>query len=204
MREFDFAEKIPITKGWSEDKKYRVTTKDGEQYFLRVSPMKQYEHKKAEFKLMRRITSLGVPICQPIEFGTCENGGIASVYSLHSWIDGIDAEKAVPDMSEVEQYRYGINAGKILKAIHSIPAPAAQEEWEERFNRKIDKKIKMYTESKIKYNGSAFIKYINNNRHLLKNRPQCFQHGDYHIGNMMIEHGKLTIIDFNRHDYGDP
>ena len=54
-------------------------------------------------------------------------------------------------------------------------------------------------------NGQAFIDYINDNRHLLKGRPQTYQHGDYHIGNMMIgRDGKLYIIDFNRNDYGDP
>lgn len=37
-----------------------------------------------------------------------------------------------------------------------------------------------------------------------ENRPQCFQHGDYHIGNMMIENGKLVVIDFDRYDFGDP
>lgn len=50
-----------------------------------------------------------------------------------------------------------------------------------------------------------FIDYINHNRHLLKGRPQTYQHGDYHIGNMMIDrNGKLFVIDFNRSDYGDP
>ena len=39
------------------------------------------------------------------------------------------------------------------------------------------------------------------NRHLLKDRPQSYQHGDYHIGNMMIDsHGVLTIIDFDQDD----
>lgn len=39
----------------------------------------------------------------------------------------------------------------------------------------------------------------------MKNRPQCYQHGDYHFGNMMIDNnGNLIIIDFNRNDFGDP
>ncbi len=29
--------------------------------------------------------------------------------------------------------------------------------------------------------------YINANRHLLSGRPQSYKHGDYHIGNMMID-----------------
>jgi len=49
------------------------------------------------------------------------------------------------------------------------------------------------------------ISYINSNRHLLSGRPQCFQHGDYHIGNMMIDTlGNIVIIDFDRLDFGDP
>lgn len=39
----------------------------------------------------------------------------------------------------------------------------------------------------------------------MKDRPQTFQHGDYHIGNMMVDRdGKLVVIDFDRWDYGDP
>lgn len=141
-------------------------------------------------------------MCQPIEFGVCDEG----VYSIQSWIDGEDAEEIIPVLSDTEQYVYGLEAGRILKRIHSIPAPATQEDWEVWFNRKMDYKIKKYGECPIKYeNGQAFIDYINENRHLLKGRPQTYQHGDYHIGNMMIgRDGKLYIIDFNRNDYGDP
>ena len=64
----------------------------------------------------------------------------------------------------------------------------------------------MYTDCQIKFNnGQAFIHFINANRHLLKNRPQSYQHGDFHIGNMMIDYtGRLKVIDFNRNDFGDP
>lgn len=41
-------------------------------------------------------------------------------------------------------------------------------------------------------------------RELLRDRPQCFQHGDYHIGNMMVDQDGLAIIDFDRYDFGDP
>ena len=86
---------------------------------------------------------------------------------------------------DTEQYKYGLEAGHILCKIHSIPAPVIQEAWEIRFHRKLDYKIKKYNECPIHYdNGQTFINYINENRHLLKNRPQVYQHGDYHIGNM--------------------
>lgn len=39
----------------------------------------------------------------------------------------------------------------------------------------------------------------------MNGKPQTYQNGDYHIGNMIIDcNRKLYIIDFNRNDYGDP
>ena len=47
------------------------------------------------------------------------------------------------------------------------------------------------------------IDYIQQNHGLIKNRPQCFRHGDFNVHNMMIENGKPIIIDFD-YDFGDP
>ena len=198
----NFVSKEPINKGWSSDKKYCVTDEAGTKYLLRISAFSQEEKKRAEFDMMKQVAALGVPMCRPLEFGTCEDG----VYSLQSWIEGGDAEAYIPALSDTKQYAYGLEAGRILRKIHSIPAPETQEDWESRFNRKMDYKIQKYSECPIKYeNGQAFIDYIDANRYLLKGRPQCYQHGDYHTGNMMIdEKGTLQIIDFNRNDFGDP
>lgn len=198
----NFISKEPIDKGWSEDKKYCVTAMDGRKYLLRISAVDQYDKRKRGYERMKRVAALGIPMCQPIEFNTCEDG----IYSIQSWIDGADAEEIMSTQTDTKQYVYGLEAGRILSKIHSIPAPTTQEDWESRFNRKMDDKIKKYSECPIKYeNGQAFIDYINANRYLLKGRPQAYQHGDYHIGNMMIGNdGKLYIIDFDRDDFGDP
>lgn len=152
--------------------------------------------------MMRRVAALQIPMCRPIKFGVCRKG----VYSMQSWIDGADLEDILPDLSEKAQYSYGLEAGRILKRMHTLPAPKTQEPWDIRFNRKMDRKIKMYSECPLKYeNGDLFIQYIRENRALIKDRPQTYQHGDYHVGNMMVNReGRLQIIDFNRHDFGDP
>jgi len=193
--------KEPITKGWSEDKKYCVTTADGTKYLLRVTPISRYETRKSLFAMLEKVAALDIPMCKPIEFGTCDDG----VYSIQSWIDGEDLIDVLPKLSEAEQYVLGLKSGEIVRKMHTIPAPETQEEWAARFNRKADRNIKLYRDCEFKIDGSEyFIKYIEQNRHLLENRPQCFQHGDYHVGNMMIEHGELIIIDFDRYDFGDP
>lgn len=202
MKNFEFVSKTPVEKGWSGDKKYCAVTADGIKYLLRVSTIEQYDRKKSEFELMQRVAELGVPMCEALEFGICDEG----IYSVQTWIDGRDAEELLPELSEEEQYRYGFESGKILQKIHSIPAPEGIEAWEMYFNRKADRKIKMYEECTLKYeNGDKFIEYVNAHRHLLQGRPRTYQHGDYHVGNMMIDKsGKLYIIDFNRNDFGDP
>ena len=192
-----------IDKGWSGDQKYRVETEDGAQYLLRISPLLQEAQKKRQFRQMQAVAGLGIPMCLPVEFGICEEG----VYSLHTWIQGTSAEDRIPTLSSADQYHYGLDAGRILSRIHTLPAPPDTPDWEIRFNAKIDRKIAMYAACPLKFHRGedAFLAYIRDNRHLLCGRPQSYQHGDYHIGNFMIDHsGKLTVIDFDRDDYGDP
>lgn len=202
MREkFDIKSFEPINKGWSEDKKYCVTKVGDTKFLLRISPIERFETRKVLFSMLQKVSELDIPMSKPVEFGTCRDG----VYALHSWIDGKDAEDVIHLLSEIEQHVLGLKAGKILKKIHSIPAPKDQEDWYTRFNRKTNIKIQKYRECGLRFDGDdKVIEYIENNRDLLKNRPQSFQHGDYHIGNMMIENGELIIIDFDRFDFGDP
>ena len=194
--------RFPIEKGWSGDRKYCAVTAAGDKYLLRISPMERMERKSKEFERMQQVTELDVPMCRSVEFGICDDG----VYSLQSWIEGTDAEDFIMPLSPRQQYAYGLDAGRILAKIHQIPAPAGIPLWETRFNQKIDRKIQMYSDCPLKYdNGDCFLNYLASNSCLLHGRPQTYQHGDYHIGNMMIDReGKLVIIDFDRDDYGDP
>lgn len=194
--------RAPIDKGWSGDQKYCAVTADGEKFLLRISPAERLQRRQAEFLRMKQAAALEIPMCRPIEFGPCSEG----VYSIQSWIEGMDAEGVIPALPAVQQYAFGLEAGRILARIHSIPAPAETPAWEPRFNAKIDRKIAMYETCELKYaGGEALLRYLSENRHLLKNRPQTYQHGDYHIGNMMIDRdGVLTIIDFDKDDFGDP
>lgn len=197
----EFIDIEPINKGWSDDKKYCVTEADGTRYLLRITPVERYASRKALFEILKQVDALGIPMCRPIDFGTCTDG----VYSLQTWIDGEDLETVLPLLSEAEQYTLGLQSGEIVSRLHSIPAPDTQEEWSIHFNRKTSNKIRKYQECGLRFDGDEYvIDYIENNRGLLKNRPQCFQHGDYHVGNMMLENGELRIIDFDRHDFGDP
>ncbi len=194
----------PVNKGWSSDKKYYIENTDQERLLLRIADISEYDNKKIEFDMMKSVAALGIPMSQPIDFGTCDNG--KSVYSLLTWCDGKDAEEVLPYLTETKQYVLGLKAGEILRKMHSIPAPNDLEDWAVRFNRKTDFKIQKYNECGLRFNGDdKILKYVEQNCELLENRPQCYQHGDYHVGNMILSpENELSIIDFNRPDYGDP
>ncbi len=200
MRQFTSRELIE--KGWSEDKKYRVTATDGTPYLLRVSPHGRYERRQAEFTFMQAVEFLGVPMCRPVELWENEEG----VCSLQSWIDGEDAEAVLPRLTAKEQYALGVEAGRMLSRIHSLRAPADAEPWDIRFSRKLDRKLEMYAACELKYPcGTTFIDYIATQRGLLSAQPQVWHHGDFHVGNLMCgRDGVLYVIDFNRASVGDP
>ena len=195
-------ESTPIEKGWSSDRKYRVSTGDAQPYLLRIAPPERTERLWLSYTAMQKAASLEIPMCQPVEYGHCPEG----TYALHSWIDGQDAESRIPALSLRQQYGYGLDAGRILRKIHTLPAPQNARPWAERFGAKIDRKLLAYAACPLQYdNGHLLVQYLEENRHLLTDRPQTFQHGDYHIGNMMLDQqGRLVVIDFDKVDHGDP
>lgn len=198
----EFVTKEPITAGWSHDIKYKAVGTDGNTYFLRVYPDGDFERHKQEFDLMHTVESYGVPMARALELG--EEHGLP--YIVTEWIDGDIAETVIPKMPKEKAYEYGVKAGEYLKLIHRIPAPINCGPWKDRFSRQLDNRLDLYASCKYKYeHGALFYAYCIDNRELFSDRPQCMHHGDYHVGNMMIDRsGELKIIDFNRFDHGDP
>ena len=190
-----------IDKGWSNDQKYRIN-QESQSYLLRVSSLKQQTRVQTMFEKMKRVHDLSIPICKPISYEIIED----EIHAIYQYIEGKDLRDVLQSFSKEELYRLGYEAGEHLKKIHNIDKEKESDHWASRFNQKIDHKIKLYKESNLNVAKSElFIEYLNNHRHLLLNRPQSFHHGDYHIGNFMIDHNKnLIIIDFEKFDHGDP
>lgn len=107
-----FATINPIDKGWSSDKKYYVETVTDEKLLLRIADISEYDKKKREFDVMKRLSESSIPMSQPIDFGVCDHG--KSVYSLFTWCDGEDAAIVLLKMTETEQYELGVKSGKIF------------------------------------------------------------------------------------------
>ncbi|QNO16004.1 phosphotransferase [Alkalicella caledoniensis] len=193
-----------IDKGWSEDKKFYIKDKSNNEFLLRLSEFEAFEHKRADFERLLEVSKMGFDMSMPLRFGVCGDGRKA--YMLLTWVKGEDAIEVLPRLDENLQYKLGLQGGKILKKIHSISAPSGLESWEITHKRKIDRVITKYLNCGVKIqNHDAIINYIRENEDYIKDRPLVLQHGDFHVGNMLItSEGHLGIIDFNRSGYGDP
>ena len=193
--------RVPVHGGWTPDRKYRAETADGGVFFLRMAPPERRERMERAFRF-QRLAAEGEPsIVRPLECGSCAEG----FYVLETWVAGENARTAIPKRTEAQLYADGLAAGRILRHIHSIPAPAGLPDWGERFNAKIDRRVGDYLACPLKYeDDAAILAGIDLHRELLSGRPQCFQHGDFHAGNFMYADGKLTVIDFDRCGFGDP
>ena len=58
---------------------------------------------------------------------------IKKVYMVLKWVDGESAEEVLQNLSVSEQYKLGIEAGIMLKKIHSIPIDSVVIKCEEIF-----------------------------------------------------------------------
>ncbi|WP_105116956.1 aminoglycoside phosphotransferase family protein [Streptococcus suis] len=192
----------PLTKGWSSDRKYKVQLEDGRLGLLRIAERPAYEAKRSEFQLVESLFSLSLPVAEPIAFWTDEK----SVHSLYEWIEGQGMNDLATSLSEQTLYELGCQSGQFLRTLHALPIDQSQLDWDNYYQAKIDNKLAAYQAASHSYpNGQAMIDFVQANRHLLAGRPIAYHHGDFHTGNFLRgQDGRLKILDFDRHDIGDP
>ena len=191
----------PVNKGWSSDRKYRVAGEDGVVRLLRLADPARYEEKRKEYEIIQKYARLGFPMSQPLDFGLCGEG----VYMLLSWVEGEDLESVLPTLPEAEQYRLGREAGRILKAIHSIPLDPDDVPTTTKREKKL-RQLARYEASSLRYPGDEdAIRFEKESIGLIWSEPPVYQHGDFHPGNLILcPDGSLGVIDFNRWEIGDP
>lgn len=192
-----------INQGFSSDLKYYIKTENGEELFLRLSDISSYYRKKQEHEIISIITELGIPSLQEIDFGKCNNG--KNVYMIQTWINGRTLENALPTLSEDKQYNLGVEAGKLLKKIHSVKSEVIIDWYSVRLEE-YSSNYEKYKQYCISYKYEQQInEYINKNIGLLKGLPVSLVHGDYHVGNMILcPDETITIIDFDRFSWKAP
>jgi len=194
-----------INKGFSADGKYLVYEGgDKPVYVLRTAAFKQTERKRGEFDVIGRVYDLSIQTSEPVAFGTIEELDLC--YMVLRYVEGEDASERLPFMKPDEQYNVGVTAGRQLLLMHNIEASEDLEAWLERRLAKHNRQLADYRLCGVKLpEEDAIIAFIEKQLPLMADRPNRFQHDDFHPGNLLV-HGSVyaAAIDFNRYDWGDP
>lgn len=107
-----------IEKGWSSDSKFYIEDFEGNKLLLRISDVANYDDKYKEFQFIKKCNKLSFAMSQAMSFGFCNNKN--NVYMLLTWVEGESLEYVLKNLSEKEQYKLGLQAGRILKSIHLL------------------------------------------------------------------------------------
>lgn len=192
-----------ISKGWSSDVKYKITTNDNQVLLLRISDISTYNAKKKEYEIIKKYSQLGFPMSMPVDFGMCNEN--QNVYMLLTWVEGIDLEEMLSTLPEEEQFLLGCQAGEILKKIHSIKV----DEQDIPDKTKAEKKLvqlENYETSNVRIQDDQdAVQYVKEHIGQIWKEKPVYQHGDFHPGNLIyMNDGSIGVIDFNRWEVGDP
>jgi aminoglycoside phosphotransferase (APT) family kinase protein len=194
---------VKIDKGFSLDEKYKIRM-PAEQatVLLRLFSAQELAQKKLEYAVMEQMQQLGIRCSEPLAIGKAGDKG----YMITSYLEGEDAEYALPLYSPEEQFEVGFEAGRELRNMHQYEAPAEMSSWAVRKTAKHRKYLAAYANCGIKIrNDQKVIDFIEERIHLMDGRPNLFQHDDYHPGNLIVKGGRFAgVVDFGRHDWGDP
>ena len=202
IKENNIIKCLPLNKGWSGDKKYILKDEVGNKYLLRVSNSSKYEKRKMQYDYLKQVETLNINCSKPLEFGVLEDG---NNYMVLTYLEGMEAEKEILKYDELTQYKMGLEAGRMLKGIHSLPIPAQKESWWDRYKVKMQRKIDALLSCSYRLlMQEEIIKYYKENAYLMQDRPLVYSHGDYHLGNMIINNGKIGVVDFDKVNPADP
>jgi len=186
-----------VNEGWSDDKKF-IYEQSGEKYLVRVreTSLDLFNYKVS---ILKKFSSLSDRLPKLIDASYIDEHQVL----IFEWLEGQSILEVIDGINEEKQFALGQQAGKILRDIHKESAPGDTIEWSKRYNEKIDRVILSYQQGKHHFNGdSLLIDYIENNRYLLNGIKNNLQHGDFHMGNMIVKEDELFVIDLDRCDYG--
>lgn len=194
----------PIAKGYSTDKKYRVTVSDGSSLLLKTASIKQWERKQSEYHVLSDLQTYHVKTSIPLDLGMIADHDLC--YVLFSYLEGNDAAEELSAYSEDEQYAIGVVAGQELAKMHQHPAPQTIPSWYSRAAQKHQNYVHAYQDCGIRLkHDKKIIDFIESTILLMRSRPNHFQHDDFHVGNLIVKDKEYVgAIDFNRYDWGDP
>jgi len=196
---------------------YSVRTGDGRDLIIRMSPTSRNDRFRTEAEVIQLLRTHRIPV--PRIIGVETEGKIVKGwrFSIGEKLPGktlrSEIGERVPDLMLYQ-------AGRVLRKIHDIPITKGygysstkmegySSSWEKFISRPITQEsVKVFVEKGLLAASDIdeAIRVVQSHRSLLKDVPRRLLHGDFSLGNLLIdETGKITgVLDFENATSGDP
>ncbi len=189
-----------LKKGFSEDKKF-VLKNCTNNYILRLSKIEKYEFKKKQYELLNKVDS-SINCTRILEFGVFNE---KYCYYITTMLDGTEATEYIKNSNDKEAYLLGVKAGENLRKWHNTKIDNSNNFWYESYIRKKDRIVKELLNCGCTIpSQDKLLRYYNEKSYLMKDRPIVFCHGDFHLGNMLVNNHEIAIIDVVNSSLSDP
>lgn len=191
-----------ITFGWSGERKFKITTSDGEKLLLRILSFEQKEIQEKGILFLEKCNKSIHNSSTLLDKGNTTDN--KNYYLLLNWIEGEDGMKAIEVLPEETQYKLGIVMGKTIKDLHNLTTPIIDDAPSTYIATNIIEYIEGCREYLTDYTPlKSLTERIERDINIIKTRPVVMIHNDFHLGNMVIDKDNISLIDFNRARLGD-
>ncbi len=117
-----------LTAGYSRYPKFHVV--HGKMnYVLRLADGTQFDRQRELAEVVRKMADAGLPVAPYLAVGRLSDRWC---YSIRPYIKGNDAKTELVTADDAAAYRLGVEAGRVLAALHRTAAPASVADWAER------------------------------------------------------------------------
>ena len=184
-----------IDDGLSKDTKYIVLI-NKKKYLLRISDFNN--SKMFTYKIIKEIYNIH-NISKLYSYYNLDN----KIYAFFNYIDGEPLKQLFPNLNENEKYNYGVQAGNLLRLLHSKKNKNLEIKISN--NEVVKCIINNYDNFSLKNN--IINKLYNYCKKILVNidlNKYSFLNADFHSMNMIINNKNLFLIDLEKYEYGDP
>lgn len=191
-----------ITAGYSTSAKYLISYPGGARAVLRVAPDATNANNEELVQVLAELRAVGARVPAPLDAGQVGN----RAYCLLSFIEGEAALDALGRCPPDVQYAVGVQAGADLRRMHRVLPARPVRPWDERILGKHRAALAAYWAGGARVEHDEEVAaFIEANEDAVRGRPSHFQHGDFHVANLVMRDQRYAgAIDFDRWDWGDP
>lgn len=182
--------------------KMYTVRKGGKDYLLRTDFSERYEEEATLAAFAHRIFEEGgAYVSSPLEVGAYFNDTM--VYSLYNFFCGDNLARRLPEFSTSHQLSFGVEAGKLLKKLHTI---FPEEDDKPVHHEDMFLILTKLGEKGINYEGFAEASALMKKYHALPdNRPVTAVHGSFSANSLFLDKDlNVGILPLETAQWDDP